>query len=105
MAGLGDLMKIMAHAKELQESAKKMKEELPKMEFSSATANGGISVTVGGDFTVRKIFIAPEMLNDKEYMERELMVAFNSAFASARAAMQEQMKAVTGSLGIDMPEL
>ncbi len=105
MAGLGDLMKIMAHAKELQESAKKMKEELPKMEFSSATANGGISVTVGGDFTVRKIFIAPEMLNDKEYMERELMVALNSAFASARAAMQEQMKAVTGSLGIDMPEL
>ena len=105
MAGLGDLMKIMAHAKELQESAKKMKEELPKMEFSSATANGGISVTVGGDFTVRKIFIAPEMLNDKEYMERELMVALNSAFASARAAMQEQMKAVTGSLGINMPEL
>ena len=105
MAGLGDLMKIMAHAKELQESAKKMKEELPKMEFSSATANGGISVTVGGDFTVRKVFIAPEMLNDKEYMERELMVALNSAFASARAAMQEQMKAVTGSLGIDMPEL
>ena len=96
MAGLGDLMKIMAHAKELQESAKKMKEELPKMEFSSATANGGISVTVGGDFTVRKIFIAPEMLNDKEYMERELMVALNSAFASARAAMQEQMKASRG---------
>ena len=105
MAGFGDILKLMSHAKELQESAKKMKEELPKMEFSSATANGGISVTVGGDFTVRKIFIAPEMLNDKEYMERELMVALNSAFASARAAMQEQMKAVTGSLGIDMPEL
>ena len=32
MAGFGDLMKIMAHAKELQESAKKMKEELPKMD-------------------------------------------------------------------------
>jgi DNA-binding YbaB/EbfC family protein len=105
MAGFGDLMKLMAHAKELQASAKKMKEELPKMEFSSATANGGISVTVGGDFTVRNITIAPEMLNDKEYMERELMVALNSAFASARTAMQEQMKAVTGSLGIDMPEL
>ena len=98
-------MKLMSHAKEIQAGAAKLKEELPKMEFSSATANGGISVTVGGDFTVRKIFIAPEMLNDKEYMERELMVALNSAFASARAAMQEQMKAVTGSLGIDMPEL
>ena len=103
MAGFGDLMKIMAHAKELQERAKKMKEELPKMEFTSATANGGISVTVGGDFTVRNISIAPEMLNDKEYLERELAEALNSAFASARSAMQEQMKAVTGSLGIEMP--
>lgn len=104
MAGFGDLMKIMAHAKELQESAKKMKEELPKMEFTSATANGGVSVTVGGDFTVRNISIAPEMLNDKAYLERELASALNSAFASARTAMQEQMKAVTGSLGIDMPD-
>ena len=104
MAGFGDLMKIMAHAKELQESAKKMKEELPKMEFTSATANGGVSVTVGGDFTVRNISIAPEMLIDKAYLESELASALNSAFASARTAMQEQMKAVTGSLGIDMPD-
>lgn len=103
MAGFGDLMKLMSHAKELQESAAKLKEELPKMEFSSSTANGGVSVTVGGDFTVRNINIAPEMLEDKEFLERELTEALNSAFASARTAMQEQMKAIGGSLGIDMP--
>ncbi|MBE6357874.1 MAG: YbaB/EbfC family nucleoid-associated protein [Lentisphaerae bacterium] len=103
MAGFGDLMKIMSHAKELQANAAKLKEELPKMEFSSSTANGGVSVTVGGDFTVRNITIAPEMLGDKEYLERALSEALNSAFASARTAMQEQMKAVTGSLGIDLP--
>ena len=103
MAGFGDLMKLMSHAKELQESAAKLKEELPKMEFSSSTANGGVSVTVGGDFTVRSINIAPEMLEDKEFLERELIEALNSAFASARTAMQEQMKAIGGSLGIDMP--
>ena len=31
MAGFGDLMKLMSHAKELQASAAKLKEELPKM--------------------------------------------------------------------------
>ncbi|MBO7328116.1 MAG: YbaB/EbfC family nucleoid-associated protein [Lentisphaeria bacterium] len=103
MAGFGDLMKLMSHAKELQASAAKLKEELPKMEFSSSTANGGVCVTVGGDFTVRSINIAPEMLDDKEFLERELTEALNSAFASARTAMQEQMKAIGGSLGIDMP--
>lgn len=103
MAGFGDLMKIMAHAKELQASAAKLKEELPKMEFTSSTGNGGVSVTVGGDFTVRNITIAPEMLEDKDYLERELISAFDSALASARTAMQDQMKSIGGSLGIDMP--
>ncbi len=103
MAGFGDLMKIMAHAKELQASAAKIKEELPKMEFTSSTANGGISVTVGGDVTVRNISIAPEMLQDKEYLERELSEALNSALTSAKSAMQEQMKSVGSSLGIDLP--
>ena len=103
MAGFGDLMKLMSHAKELQASAQKMKEELPKMEFSSVAANGGVSVTVGGDFTVRNITINQEMLNDREFLERELTDALNSAFASARTAAQEQMKNLTGSLGIDLP--
>ena len=103
MAGLGDLMKIMAHAKELQESAKKMKEELPKMEFTATAANGGVSVTVGGDFTVRNITISPEMLNDKAFLENELRDALNSAYASARSAMQEKMREVTGALGIELP--
>ena len=103
MAGFGDLMKLMSHAKELQASAAKLKEELPNMEFSSSTANGGVSVTVGGDFQVRKIEIAPEMLTDKAFLEKELTEALNSAFSSARTAMQEKMKDVTGSLGIDLP--
>lgn len=103
MAGFGDIIKLMSHAKELQANAAKLKEELPKMEFSSSTANGGVSVTVGGDFTVRKIAIAPEMLGDKEFLEKELTDALNSAFGSARTAMQERMKEVGGSLGIDLP--
>lgn len=103
MAGFGDLMKLMSHAKELQASAAKLKEELPKMEFTSTSGNGGVSVTVGGDFTVRNVSIAPEMLEDKDYLERELVTAFDGALTSARAAMQDQMKSIGGSLGIDMP--
>ena len=95
-------MKLMAHAKELQASAVKMKEELPNMEFTSTAANGGISVTVTGDFRVKNIDIAPEMFNDKVFLEKELTDALNSAFGSARSAMQERMQAVTGSLGIDI---
>ena len=103
MPGFGDIIKLMSHAKELQESAAKLKDELPNMEFTAAAANGGIQVTVGGDFTVRAIRIAPEMLGDRTYLEGELQGALNSAFASARSAMQEKMKEVTGALGIELP--
>lgn len=103
MAGFGDLMKLMSHAKELQANAAKLKEELPKMEFTCSTANGGVSVVVGGDFTVRNITISPEMLDDPAFLEKSLTDALNSAFSSARTAMQEQMKAIGGSIGIDLP--
>ena len=103
MAGFGDILKLMSNAKELQAGAAKLKDELPSLEFTSSAANGGVSVTVGGDFTVRRISVAPEMLGDAAYLEQELTAALNSAFASARAAVQERMRAVTGSLGIDLP--
>ena len=103
MAGFGDIIKLMSHAKELQESAAKLKDELPGMEFQATAANGGVRVTVGGDFTVRDIRIAPEMLGDREFLERALREAFNSACASAKAAMQEKMKELTGALGIELP--
>ena len=103
MAGFGDILKLMSHAKELQAGAEKLKNELPDMEFTSATANGGVSVTVGGDFIVRKISISPEMLGDRDFLETELQSALNSAYASARSAMQEKMRGITGALGIDLP--
>lgn len=103
MAGFGDILKLMSHAQELKAAAEKMKEELPNTEYSAASANGGVKVSVGGDFTVRSIEIAPEMLGDKAYLERELREALNSAFGSARTAMQDKMKEVTGALGIELP--
>lgn len=103
MAGFGDIMKLMSHAKELKAAAESIKNELPKMEFSATAANGGVSVTVGGDMTVRKIVIAPEMQSDTAFLAEELQSALNSALASARSTMQEKMRAVGGELGIDIP--
>ena len=71
MAGFGDVLKLMSHAKELQAAAQELKEELPKMEFSATAANGGVTVTVGGDLTVRNIVIAPELQADTAFSKPE----------------------------------
>lgn len=103
MAGFGDVLKLMSHAKELQAAAAEFKEELPRMEFSATAANGGVTVTVGGDMTVRNIVIAPELQADTAFLAQELQSALNSALGSARATMQEKMRAIGGNLGIDIP--
>ena len=103
MAGFGDILKLMSNAKQLQEGAESLKNDLPKMEFTSTVANGGVSVTVGGDMTVRKIYIAPEMAADIPCLQDELQTALNSALLDAKSTMQEKMKAITGGLGIDLP--
>ena len=103
MAGFGDVLKLMSHAKELQAAAQELKDELPRMEFSATAANGGVSVMVGGDMTVRNIVIAPEMQSDPVFLAQELQNALNSALASARSTMQEKMRAIGGGLGIDIP--
>ena len=103
MAGFGDVLKLMSHAKELQAAAAELKNELPRMEFSATAANGGVSVTVGGDMTIRNIVIAPEMQSDTAFLAQELQNALNSALASARSTMQAKMRAIGGGLGIDIP--
>ena len=103
MAGFGDILKLMSHAKEIQAEAEKLKNELPKQEFSATGANGGITVVVGGDLMVKKITIAPELDCDRAFMEDELQTALNSAICAARMTMQERMQAISKQLGIELP--
>ena len=103
MAGFGDILKLMSHAKEIQAEAEKLKNELPKQEFSATGANGGITVVVGGDLMVKKITIAPELDCDRAFVEEELQAALNSAICAARMTMQERMQAISKQLGIELP--
>ena len=54
-------------------------------------------------FLAYPFIIAKRIKHEEAFLEKELTEALNSAFSSARTAMQEKMKDVTGSLGIDLP--
>lgn len=101
LGNLGELMKLAGKAKEIQSGMKKLRDELPGMEFSATGANGAIKVVVAGDFSVKKLEIVPG--TSSEIVERELALTINSALAAARMTMQERMKNLTGDLGIDLP--
>lgn len=101
---LGDMMKLMGRAKEIQEQMKKFREELPTLEFSATGMGGRIKVTVTGDFAVKEISVAPEAAAE-ENLGAELQRALNTAIFSAKQNVQQRMNEITGGVDIDMPGL
>ena len=101
---LGDMMKLMGRAKEIQEQMKKFREELPTLEFSATGMAGRIKVTVTGDFAVKEVFVAPEAAAEAD-LGAELQRALNTALFSAKQNVQQRMNEITGGIGIDMPGL
>ncbi len=100
---LGELAKMMSKAKDIQANMKKMKEELPTMEFSATSPGSQVRVTVTGDFRVKEIVLTDDALKDRELLEEQILHAVNSALVAAKASAQEKMTEITGGLGVDLP--
>lgn len=103
LGNLGELAKMMSKAKDIQANMKKMKEELPTMEFSASSPGSQVRVTVSGDFRVKEIVLTDEALKDRKQLEDQILHAVNSAMIAAKASAQEKMNEVTGGLGIELP--
>ena len=89
--GMFDQMK---QALQMRSEAKRIQAEIEKI--SAEYSNGGISVTVRGDFTVSSIKIAPETWAEAaggkpERFETMLFNVVNGALKNVKQATQEHM--------------
>jgi DNA-binding YbaB/EbfC family protein len=80
-----------------------MKEELANAEFCGTASGDKIQVVVTGDMRVKKVFIAPDAVEDVELLEDMVLVAVNNALDSAKQSAQQKMTEITG--GINIPGL
>lgn len=99
MKGLGDIMK---QAQAMQESMKKMQEDLANMEVQGEAGAGLVKVTMTGRHDVRKVDIDSSLLQeDKEMLEDLLAAAVNNAVRK----VEEESKNKLGSLthGMNVP--
>lgn len=93
-------------AMQMRSEAKRIQAEIEKI--SVEYANGGISVTARGDFTITSIKISPETWQEAaggkpERFETMLFNVINGALKSVKKTTQEQMVAQMKSGG--MPNL
>ncbi len=100
---LGEIAKLMQSFKEIQANAKKMKENMASAEFTANAPGGQVSATVSGDFQLKAVRIDPAAMQDAENLSSQVQAAVNGALDSAKKAMAEQMKEISG--GLNLPGL
>lgn len=100
MKGLGDIGKLMKQAKEMQEKAAKMQEELERVEVDGQSGAGLVKVVMNAKGDLKRVTIDPSLLNpaDAEMVGDLIVAAADDAREKAAARMQEEMAKVTQGL-------
>jgi len=92
---------LMRQAQQMQESMRKLQEELASAEVEGESGAGMVKVTMTCKHDVRRVSIDPSLLgDDKEMLEDLVAAAVNDAARKVEAAVQEKMGSVAGGLGL-----
>lgn len=95
----GEIASLLGKVKDIQEAIKKLKSELPEMEFTGFSMSGKVKAVVSGDFQLRHIEVVSGSFADVS--GDEISEAVNIALADAKRTLAAKMKEASG--GIDLP--
>lgn len=102
---LNGFAQLLKNASSIGEKAKEMKESLAREIVTGRAGGDLVEVEVSGVGEVKKLRIAPELMekNDVELLEELIPAAMNEALTEVRKLSVERMRELTG--GIDLPGL
>lgn len=93
---------IMKQVKEMQEKMAVLQEELGRRTVTGSSGGGIVTVTATGKMEIAAVSVDKALLDDEDTSMLEDMVcaAVNDALVKARDMMGQEMRAVTGGIGI-----
>ena len=99
MNNFSDMMK---KAQEMQKKMQEMQESLSNLEVEGTSGGGIVKIIMNCKNEVKKIDIDPSIIknDEKEVMEDLIIAALNDAKSKAEEKSQEEMKKLTGGLGL-----
>ena len=93
---------LMQQAQKMQESMKRLQDELAQTEIEGQAGAGMVKVVMTCKNQVRRVSIDPSLVGDDRDMLEDLVVAaFNDAVRRAEELTQQKMSSVTA--GMPMP--
>lgn len=98
----GDMGNLLKQAQAMQERLGKIQEEAATKTVEASAGGGMVTVTANGAMQVIKVVIDPEVIKaeDREMLQDLLVAATNEALRKAKDLMAEEVKSLTGGLGI-----
>ena len=99
MNNFNDMMK---KAQEMQKKMQEIQDSLSNLEVEGTSGGGIVKIIMNCKNEVKKIDIDPSIIknDEKEVMEDLIIAALNDAKSKAEEKSQEEMKKLTGGLGL-----
>ena len=106
LPNFGQLTEAFKKAKQIQQDAQKLQDELEKMEVEGKSEDEMIKVWISGNQVPLKVEVNEEILNsNKEKIEENILEAIQKAHESSTTTMKERMNDLTGGLNLNLPGL
>ena len=104
LPNFGQLTEAFKKAKQIQQDAQKLQDELEKMEIEGKSDDEMVKVWISGNQLPLKVEVQENILNsDKEKIEQNILQAIQKAHELSTTTMKERMNDLTGGLNLNLP--
>ena len=106
LPNFGQLTEAFKKAKEIQQNAQKLQDELESMEIEGKSNDEMIKVWISGNQVPLKVEVSEKISSsNKEEIEKNILEAMKKAHESSTSTMKERMNELTGGLNLNLPGL
>ena len=102
LPNFGQLTEAFKKAKQIQQDAQKLQDELENMEIEGKSDDEMIKVWISGNQLPLKVEVKEDILNaNKEQIEQNILQAIQKAHELSTTTMKERMNDLTGGLNLN----
>ena len=106
LPNFGQLTEAFKKAKEIQQNAQKLQDELESMEIEGKSDDDMIKVWISGNQVPLRVEVNEKIANaSKDEIEKNILEAIQKAHESSTKTMKERMNDLTGGLNLNLPGL
>ena len=106
LPNFGQLTEAFKKAKQIQQDAQKLQDELESMEIEGKSEDEMVKIWISGNQLPLRVEVNETILNsDKAKIEQNILEAIQKAHETSTTTMKERMNDLTGGLNLNLPGL